>query len=121
MKKYLKDKTKTKKNETLIQPENISEIIDQIVDIYPQYAQLQKDKDVIMQKIANKREITTAKVTELIFDKIILENKTYYKDKQNFLWNADGEIVGIYESDTTYNLFTEITDLDIKLNEKLFD
>lgn len=119
MKKYLKDKTK--KNDASIQPENISEIIDQIVDLYPQYTQLQKDKDVIMQKIANKQEITATKVTELIFDKIILENKTYYKDKQNFLWNADGEIVGIYESETTYNLFTEVKDLDIKLNEKLFD
>jgi hypothetical protein len=82
--------------------EDIADIVNQIICLYPQ---LKDDKMLIINKLKNKEEKQINIDTELIFDKIILDNNIYYKDKNNYLWNSDASIVGIYDYDSVYYLF----------------
>lgn len=102
-------KKEIKDNTAQTQQINIlNDVVDQIIEMYPE---LQPDKETIIQKIINKQELGNKSTTELVFDKIILDEQEYYKDKNGFLWNADANIVGVWESDTTYYLFAQVKNL----------
>jgi hypothetical protein len=93
--------------------EDIADIVNQIICLYPQ---LKDDKMLIINKLKNKEEKQINIDTELIFDKIILDNNIYYKDKNNYLWNSDASIVGIYDYDSVYYLFSSVDELNKELD-----
>ena len=102
--KHKKDSNKelnkeSNKDKQVNMSSTIIDLVGQIVELYPE---LKKDKDIIIQKIINKQEPQNKTSAELIFDKIILDNIVYYKDKNGYLWNSNATIVGIYESETKY-------------------
>jgi hypothetical protein len=89
-------------------------VINQIIDLFPEF---ENKKKTIINKLTNINNIEEPTYSDIIFDKIILNDIVYYKDRINYLWDANALIIGIYQNDTTYYLFDEIN----KLNKEIID
>jgi len=83
-------------------------IINQIIEMFPEF---ETKKKTIISKLINTKNTEDNVYSNLIFDRIILNNNVYYKDKINYLWDMNASIIGIYIDDTTYYLFDEINEL----------
>jgi hypothetical protein len=93
---------------------SMTDIVDQIVEMYPEY---KLNKETIIQKLSIKQESKKQINQELIFDKIILNNEVFYKDKNNYLWNSNAQIIGILESNAIYHLFSDKMENILQNNE----
>lgn len=92
-------------NIKLVKKHNIKEqfnIITKILDMYPI---LQKNKDLILDNVFEKKEINR---NTTVFDKIVLDNDFYYLDNDGCILNSDIELEGVYkkhEDGVIYVLF----------------
>ena len=95
-------------------------VINQIITMFPEF---ENKKETIINKLTNNEIIEEINHSELIFDKIILDNIVYYKDKNNYLWNTDANIIGIYTDEKKYFLFSDINKIndDIQQNKIQFE
>ena len=84
-------------------------VINQIIDLFPEF---ENKKKTIINKLTNINEIEEPTYSDIVFDKIILNDNVYYKDRTNYLWDVNASIVGIYIDETTYYLFDEINELN---------
>jgi hypothetical protein len=100
--KYKKTKS-TESNDGLV-----LNVINQIIDLFPEF---ETKKKTIINKLTNMNNIEEPTYSDIIFDKIILNDNIYYKDRINYLWDANASIIGIYKDETTYYLFDEINKL----------
>lgn len=104
-----------KKNKQMEQQDGMMlNVINQIITLFPE---LENKKDTIINKLTNNGIADEEIYTDLIFDKIILNNTTYYKDKINYLWTVDASVVGVYINDTTYYLFSDVDKLNDEIKE----
>ena len=87
-------------------------VINQIIDLFPEF---ENKKKTIINKLTNVNELEEPTYSDIVFDKIILNDIVYYKDKTNYLWDADASVVGIYINETTSYLFDEINELNKEL------
>jgi hypothetical protein len=76
-------------NKTLLDIDKIK-IIDTIIEHYPE---LKKDRSNIINIILEKTE----RLDRLILDKVIINNKNYYRDKDNILVDINLQIVGVVQ------------------------
>ena len=111
-------------NKTLLDLDKI-QIIDTIIEHYPE---LKKDRTHIINIIFEKIE----RVDRYILDKLIINNKTYYRDRDNLLIDSDLNFAGIvsFESEkclkyiirpklnriSKYNIF--LSEIDFLMDKK---
>jgi hypothetical protein len=76
-------------NKTLLDIDKIK-IIDTIIEHYPD---LKKDRSTIINIILEKTE----RLDRLILDRVIINNKSYYRDKDNILVDVNLQIVGVVQ------------------------
>lgn len=76
-------------NKTLLDIDKIK-IIDTIIEHYPE---LKKDRSTIINIILEKTE----SLDRLILDRVIINNKIYYRDKDNILVDVNLQIVGMVQ------------------------
>jgi hypothetical protein len=108
---------KTKKNKTIKTDDGlVINVVNQIITLFPE---LENKKDTIINKLTNTNNIDETQYSDIIFDKIILNDIIYYKDKTNYLWDANASIVGVYIDDNTYYLFNEINEIEKEINETM--
>jgi hypothetical protein len=89
-------------------------VINQIIEMFPEF---QNKKKTIINKLTNINNIEKPIYSEIIFDKIIINDTVYYKDKINYIWNVSAKIIGIYIDNNTYYLFDDI----IKLKNEIIE
>jgi len=89
-------------------------VVNQIINMFPEF---ENKKDTIINKLTNVNNKEELVYSDIIFDKIILDDIIYYKDKINYLWDASAQIVGVYKDENTYYLFDEIHKLEHEINE----
>ena len=76
-------------NKTLLDIDKIK-IVDTIIEHYPE---LKKDRSTIINIILEKTE----RLDRLILERVIINNKSYYRDKDNILVDTNLQIVGIVQ------------------------
>jgi hypothetical protein len=76
-------------NKTLLDIDKIK-IVDTIIEHYPE---LKKDRSIIINIILEKTE----RLDRLILDRVIINNKSYYRDKDNILVDVNLQIVGVVQ------------------------
>ncbi len=76
-------------NKTLLDIDKIK-IVDTIIEYYPE---LKKERSNIINIILEKTE----RLDRFILDKVIINNKTYYRDKDNILVDVNLQIVGMVQ------------------------
>lgn len=76
-------------NKTLLDIDKIK-IVDTIIEHYPE---LKKDRSTIINIILEKTE----NLDRLILDRVVINNKIYYRDKENILVDVNLQIVGIVQ------------------------
>ena len=76
-------------NKTLLDIDKIK-IVDTIIEHYPE---LKKDRSIIINIILEKTE----RLDRLILDRVIINNKSQYRDKDNILVDVNLQIVGVVQ------------------------
>lgn len=76
-------------NKTLLDIDKIK-IVDTIIEHYPE---LKKDRSIIINIILEKTE----RMDRYILDKVVINNKSYYRDKDNILVDINLQIVGMVQ------------------------
>jgi hypothetical protein len=76
-------------NKTLLDIDKVK-IVDTIIEYYPE---LKKERSNIINIILEKTE----RLDRFILDKVIINNKTYYRDKDNILVDVNLQIVGMVQ------------------------
>jgi hypothetical protein len=76
-------------NKTLLDIDKIK-IVDTIIEHYPE---LKKDRSTIINIILEKTE----NLDRLILDRVVINNKIYYRDKENILVDVNLQIVGMVQ------------------------
>lgn len=71
-------------------------VVNEIIDMYPH---LQKDKNIIMNKIVGDKitEIEKKDNYELILDKFLYYDKYYYRDKYGGILDNKAKLIGTYQ------------------------
>jgi hypothetical protein len=94
--------------------EIVINVINQIIELFPEF---ENKKKTIINKLTNMNNMTEVTYSDIIFDKIVLNDTVYYKDKMNYLWNDNAILIGVYKDELTYYLFDEMN----KLNDEIKD
>lgn len=100
------------------------EKIKSIEKFFTLYTGLQNEKDIVIKKLyellnrkTSKSQITTNLLpTQIVLDEFTYNNKTYYSDKNNGIWNRKAELIGIIEkskqSNPIYHFFDKLKKID---------
>ena len=93
------------------------DLLDKIIEIAPE---IKKKREIILTHIIAPKNTGQ---TELVFEKIIINNMAYYKDKMKGLYDESYELVGLWtfmksKNDYEYYIFTNESD-KIKNNKQI--
>lgn len=96
IKSIISDKLKCNDFKNSLNKDKI-EIIEKLFEIFPD---LKDQKKFLNDVNKNKNILIDNNDDEIVLDELIYENKIYYKDKHNYLWNEDANLVGTIKKDT---------------------
>ena len=72
------------------------DIIEKIFEIFPD---LKDEKQYILNDYKRKNQIHNDNANEIILEEFIFNEKTYYTDKFNNIWDESAELIGVRKGD----------------------
>ena len=92
-------------------------VVNKVLELYPCLA---NDKKAILAHIKGKIQEPSTEDSKIFVDHVLekfqYNDNTYYRDNNGYIWNADAEIIGVYDRERNIDGETQYLFFDEEIN-----